>query len=340
MNARTSSGKPLRILQVGLGPLGVRTVADLHERGLGEVVAAVDIDPTLVGRSIALVVAGASKRVRVADGLEALPTNLRVDAAIVTTASDLRACAPTLHALLARGLPVVTTCEEAIWPFLRHPALARELDAVARKHGGRLVGTGVNPGYLMDAVPVFATAVSRRVDSIEIHRFQDATTRRVPFQKKIGATLTPAAFKAGVKAGWLRHVGLGESLHLVAAAMGWKIDTWRESIRPVIASRRARCALGTIQAGAALGVHQEATGASGGKRVLKFVFEAAIGLPDPHDRVLVRGEPDLDLRFAGGVHGDVATSSITLNAIRPLMASAPGLHTMLSLPLVHWDRGR
>lgn len=327
---------PLRILHVGIGPLGVRIAHDLHERDVGEVVAAVDVSPALAGKPLSTVVKGTPRTVKIAGSLDHVPSRQRFDAALVTTSSDLRACADTLRALARRGLPIVTTCEEATWPWLRHAALARELDVLCRKYGARILGTGVNPGYLMDTVPVFATAVSKSVSSIQIHRFQDATTRRIPFQRKIGATLDAAAFRAGVRAGWLRHVGLGESLHFVAAAMGWPIDRWRETIRPVCAARTMTCALGAIKKGCAAGVHQEAFGYSGGKRVLHFVFQAAIGQADPYDRVIVKGEPNLDLRFVGGVHGDIATSSITINAIRPLMESRPGLHTMMSVPLVRW----
>lgn len=327
---------PLRILHVGLGPLGVRIIGDLYERAVGEVTAAVDISPALVGRPLSAAVPGTPRSVKVARSLADVPERQRFDAALVTTSSDLRSCADTLRALALRGLPIVTTCEEATWPWLRHAALARELDALCKRHGARILGTGVNPGYLMDTVPVFATAVSKSVSSIQIYRIQDATTRRIPFQKKIGATLDAAAFRAGVRAGWLRHVGLGESLHFVAAAMGWRIDRWRETIRPVPATHRMKSGLGVIKKGCAAGVHQEAFGYSGVRRVLHFVFQAAIGQTEPHDRVVVRGKPNLSLRFDGGVHGDIATSSITINAIQPLVESRPGLHTMMSVPLVRW----
>ncbi len=330
--------RPMKLLHVGLGPLGIKILRDFVDRDLGEIVAAVDIDPSLAGKPLSALHPSLPKGVRVLTGLDAVRDWAAIDAAMVTTASDLAACAQSLRPILQRGLPVVTTCEEAVWPWLRHRALADELHALCLQHGGRVLGTGVNPGYLMDTVPVFATAVSKRVDKLEIHRIQDATTRRIPFQKKIGATLDDRAFKAGIKAGWLRHVGLGESLHFVAAAMGWPIDRWSENIKPVKAARAMRCGLGPIAKGRAAGVRQEASGYSGGKRVLHFVFQAAIGQKDPHDRVIVSGEPDLDLRFEGGVHGDVATSSIALNALRPLSNAAPGLHTMMSIPMVRWVR--
>ena len=336
----------LRILHIGLGPLGRKIITDLHERGLGTVVAAVDVDPALTGLRLSTLAKGASPTVRVLANLAGFKGWKAIDAAIVTTSSDMRLCAPTFRSLLSRSVAVVTTCEETTWPWLRHAALARELDTLARKRGGRLLGTGVNPGAMMDTVPVFATAVCKSVRSIEIHRIQDATTRRIPFQKKIGATLSRAALAQGIKDGWLRHVGLGESLHFVAHHMGWTIDSWSETIEPVIAERAMTCGLGPIARGHARGVRQVAIGHCKGQPrgtpLIKMVFQATIGRKgvEPQDRVIVRGEPDLDVVFRGGVHGDIATSAMTLNSIAPLLAAPPGLHTMASIPLVRWSPPR
>ncbi|MGD9688958.1 MAG: hypothetical protein AB7K52_01615 [Phycisphaerales bacterium] len=328
----------MKILHVGLGPLGIRFVRDYAQRGVAEPIGAVDVLPELAGRPLKKLVKGAAFSTKIVNNLDDFDAWDAVDCAVVTTSSGLDACAETFRALLARGLAVVSTCEELTWPYLRHPELSRELHAMALAHGGRLLGTGVNPGFMMDALPVFATTVCRNVESIEIHRVQDASTRRIPFQRKIGATLDRRAFAAGIREGWLRHVGLGESMHLVAAAMGWKIDRWNETITPVIAARGMSCGLGRIRKGDAAGVRQVANGFARGKRVLRFVFQAAIGQKDPEDRVIVRGEPDVDLVLNGGVHGDIGTSSITINAIPSLLAAPAGLHTMLSIPLTHFVR--
>ena len=322
----------MKLLLVGLGPIGQQVARELHSRGLGELAAAVDTDPELVGRDVSELVPEVPAGTRVE---ASLPEAAR-DAAVVTTSSSLERCAPTFRELLARGDTVVSTCEELSWPYLRHARLAQELDEYARARGGRLLGTGVNPGFLMDALPVALTAVSRRVDRVDVWRIQDATSRRVPFQRKIGAGLDPEAFAARAEDGSLRHVGLGESLHFVAHHLGLRFDVWSETLEPVLAEEELECALGTIRPGDARGVSQVATGKRGGETVCRLEFRAAIGEPDPHDRVRVDGEPPLDVRLEGGVHGDVATVAITLNAIPSLAAAPPGLHTMATVPPVHW----
>ena len=327
----------LRVLQVGLGPLGCRVVEDLYARRLGLVIAAVDHDPKLAGRPLAEVIPAVRDGPRIARNLAEVSEWSEVRCALVTTVSDLELCMEVFRELLLRGVAVVSTCEELAWPWLRHPVLAQELHELAVRHGGRILGTGVNPGFLMDALPVAATTACRRVDAVRVERIQDASLRRVPFQAKIGVGLDDAAFKERVAEGSLRHVGLGESLFFLAHHLGFEIEHWEETIDPVVAEAELESGLGKVPAGVARGVHQEARawvkGETGSEPRLELVFRAALAEPDPCDRIVVQGEPPLTLEIPGGVHGDVATSAIALNSIRPLLAAAPGLHTMASLPL-------
>ncbi len=321
-----------RILHVGVGPLGQRILSDLTERDLGHVVAAVDPAPAVAGQHLASLVPGTNPNVRIVPSLSEVADWDQVDCAIVTTTSDLASCADTFRTLLAAGKAVVSTCEELVYPWLRHVALAEELDELARKHGGRLLGTGVNPGFLMDALPAILTSVSRSVRGIACYRIQDASARRIPFQRKIGAGLDDDQFAAKVREGTLRHVGLGESLHFIAHYVGLPLERWEEDIAPVKAERDLVCGLGTIPRGRIAGVRQVARGYYDERCVIHLEFQAAIGQADPHDRIVVEGEPPMDMVMPGGVHGDVATSAIVLNAIPRVFKAPPGLHTMATIP--------
>jgi len=323
----------LRLLQVGLGPLGRRVAADLHRRGLGRVVAAVDPSPDLVGQRLADLIDGADPDVVVRTGMEEIEDWSGIRCAVVTTVSDLELCMDTFRQLLARGTAAVSTCEELSWPWLRHPVLAQELHELAVRHGGRLLGTGVNPGFLMDALPVVASTVCHAVRSVRIERVQDASPRRLPFQRKIGAGLDPDEFARRVEEKTLRHVGLGESLHFVAHYLGLAVERWEETIEPILAEKALDCGLGPVRPGQARGVRQVARGWVDGREALELVFHAAVGEPEPRDRIAIEGEPSIELVIPGGVHGDVATSAITLNTIRPLLLAPAGLHTMASIPL-------
>lgn len=322
----------LAIAHVGLGPLGREIVRAGHARGATRVRLAFDSDPALVGRDLSELCAGVPPGVRVrASPEEGAWEGVRH--AIVTTSSSLEACMETFRALLARGLSVVSTCEELAWPWLRHPVLAQELHERCVRHRARLVGTGVNPGFLMDALPVALTHACHGVRSVRVERVQDAARRRLPFQRKVGVGLDPEAFAQAARQGTLRHVGLGESLHLLAHHAGLALERWEETLEPVLAERDTPSGLGTVRAGQARGVRQVARGLAGGTAVVELVFHAAAGEPRSYDRVVVDGEPPLELLIEGGVHGDVATAAIVLNTLRTLAAAEPGLHTVASLPL-------
>jgi len=325
----------LRVLQIGLGPLGRMIVEHLHATGIGAVVSAVDSDPSIRGKHLGAIVPNAGPTPPKVVGSLAEIAGEAADVAVVTTSSSLQSCAPTFKDLLERGLPIVSTCEELLFPWLRHRELATELDALARRTGGRLVGTGVNPGFLMDTLPLVATAVCRDVRGVLVERIQDASTRRIPFQRKIGVGLTPDEFASKVAEGTLRHVGLGESLHFVAHYLGLRIDSWSESIEPIVTGIPLVSSLGHVFPGRAAGVRQVASGMREGREVIRMEFAAAIGQPNPHDRVRIDADPPIDLLLRGGVHGDKATTHITVNAIPAIMDAPGGLHTMATIRPVH-----
>jgi 4-hydroxy-tetrahydrodipicolinate reductase len=320
-----------RILHVGLGPLGQRILTDLHDRSIGHLVAAVDSAPQLAGHSVSTVVPNADPRFNILPSLSAVEDWENIDCAIVTTSSDLPSCAETFREILRRGKPIVSTCEELVYPWLRHVGLSEELDELAKRHGGRLLGTGVNPGFLMDALPAFLTAVCKTVRAVSCYRIQDASSRRIPFQRKIGVGLDDAQFNAKVKDGTLRHVGLGESLHFISHYVGLPIERWEEDISAVRAERDLTSGLGPVARGKICGVRQVARGYHDERTVIHLEFQASIGQRDPHDRVTIDGEPMIDLVIPGAVHGDIATSAIVLNALGPIMDAPPGLHTMATV---------
>jgi hypothetical protein len=301
-----------RVVVIGAGPIGAAVAAEVRTRPSQALVGVVDNAPDKAGVDVA--------GVSVVGGLDAVAD---ADVAVVCTSSSFSAIAPLVRACLARGLHVVTTCEEAVWPRLRHGALAQAIDVDARAAGRAVVGTGVNPGFLMDALPAFVTAIAARVDDVTVTRAQDARPRRKPFQDKIGVGLTPEAFAAKVSAGGFLHRGLEESCALLASALGG-VDV--DAAAFVV----DHAAVVDDATGLVRGVRQRCVWA--GPPRVELRFEAWLDHDDPRDEIVVRGVPDLRVR-ADGVHGDVATRAIAVNAIDVVGAAQPGLRTMLDLPL-------
>ena len=223
-------------------------------------------------------------------------------------------------------------CEELFFPWKTNPEVAKRIDEICRQNGVACVGTGVNPGYLMDLLPTFLSGLCQDVRKVEVWRVQDASVRRIPFQQKIGAGLTLEEFEVKKKAGTLRHVGLPESVDFIAEKLGWKLDRNTESLEPVVAESQIDSGYKPISKGMACGVHQVGRGFVGEQEVITLNFRAAVGEPESYDQVHIDGEPGIHSRISGGVNGDIAMCAITLNAVRSILQASPGLKTMGQIP--------
>jgi 2,4-diaminopentanoate dehydrogenase len=322
------------LIHVGLGPLGQRIVRYACDRGMRYVAA---VDPAMAGRDLGQVCGIAPLGIPVVNRLaEAVAARKAAEqtVALVTTVSSLAKLETDLGFLARARIPAISTCEELVFPWNTQPEIARRIDSLFKENGVACLGTGVNPGFLMDYLPIVSTGICQRIDMIRVSRIQDASVRRLPFQQKIGAGLTREAFNSKEAEGTLRHVGLRESVDMIAHKMGWKLDRMTETLAPIIAQRELTSGFTPIHPGMACGVEQIARGYRGDREVVTLHFRAAIGQPDPHDRIELDGEPPVDIRIAGGVNGDVATCALTLNAIRSVLAAPPGLRTMCDVSTV------
>ncbi len=325
--------EPIRVLQMGLGPIGCELVRALSARPQLQLVGAVDIDPAKAGRDVGEIAGIDRLGVLISDRLDAIAPGAGV--ALHSTSSYLSHTLDQLEALIRAGLNVISTCEELAYAEALHSVEARRLDLLARERGVTVLGTGVNPGYVFDTLILTATAVCQRVDQIRATRVLDAGKRRLPLQQKVGAGLSVEEFRQRVRAGLVRHVGLAESMRMVTDALGWSVERTEESTEPVVAEKEQRTPYLTVPAGAVAGVHQVGRAFSGGREVLRLELQMFVGATDAYDEIEVSGSPPIKLRLEGGAPGDPSTAAIAINAIPMVMAAPPGLTTMKDLPLVH-----
>jgi len=326
--------RPIHILQVGIGPVGQRITRYILQRQGFRIVGAVDKDPEKTDRDLGEICALGPLSLTVSESVERIVGKTTVDVALVTTVSQIEEIANQIQEIVSLGIPVVTTCEELAYPWETAPAHARKIDETAKKHKVAVLGTGVNPGFLMDLLPICYTALCQSVEKISVSRIQDAAYRRVPFQKKIGAGLSLDEFEAKKQEGILRHVGLTESIHMIAARMGWKLDRTEDVIFPIVAEQERRINGLKIEAGRVAGVHQVGRGFVNGEEKITLLFKASVGEKNPCDKIEIQGRPPIVSIIPGGVNGDIATCAITINAVRHILNVPPGLKTMADLPVV------
>ncbi|RIA08333.1 4-hydroxy-tetrahydrodipicolinate reductase [Flavobacteriaceae bacterium MAR_2010_72] len=323
----------IHIIQIGFGPLGVQTAKFIAQKLEITTVAVVDICLELKGKSMSDVSSELSDQIVIHNSVKEAIASLQVkpDIAIITTVSSLALLLPQIEEVAKFGIPIISTCEELSYPWEIQPELSLQLDTLCKKHNIACLGTGVNPGFLMDYLPAVMTSVCKTVEQISIERVQDATFRRVPFQQKIGAGIQLEAFREKVNQGTLRHVGLKESVYFLANSIGMTVNEVTEDLNPIIAKRDLITDSLNIKKGEPCGVEQIANAYEQDKLKIKMYFRAAIGEERSFDRITIKGSPSFVSEIDGGINGDIATCSIAINSIKSVLQASAGLHTMATI---------
>lgn len=326
----------IRVVIYGVGAIGSSVArAALGRKGL-EIVGAVDISKEKVGRDLGeLLGLGRTLGVTVSDNPEDLFSSLRADVVLHSTSSYLRDVHPQLEACIKAEMNVISTCEELSYPYYKYPELSRRLDEMAKEYGVAVLGTGINPGYLMDTLPLVLTAPCLEVRRIKVTRVMDSSKRRIPFQKKIGTGLTLEEFRRLIDDKKITgHVGLIESIAMIADALGWKLDEIRElPPEAVLAEREIVTSYTTVKPGQVAGLRSVAHGVRGGENLITLEFVSHADVKEEYDAISIEGVPNINQKIIGGVHGDVGTVAMVLNSIPKVLNAQPGLWTMKDLAL-------
>ncbi len=328
--------KKVRIVHYGVGVVGGLIAKFLLEKEGVDIVGAIDIAKDKVGKDLGEVLGLRRKLgINVSNDTDSVLKQTKPDMAIHTTSSFLKDTYPQITSIVKHGVNVVSTCEELSYPYVTEPELAKKLDALAKENGVTVLGTGINPGFLMDTLVIALTAPCEKIEKIEVTRVMNAAMRRVPFQKKIGAGLTVEEFRQKIEKKQITgHVGLEQSIAMIADALRWKLDRIAiESVEPVKAKKAVESKDIKVKAGNAAGLRQKAKGIMNGKEVIVLDFQAYIGAEEEYDAITIKGVPMISQKIQPCVHGDIGTIAMVVNMI-PKVTNAPaGLITMKDLPV-------
>jgi hypothetical protein len=327
----------IKVIIYGCGVMGQKITEALLNKKSFSIVGALDIAPELVGKNLgAILDKPRNLEINIDDDSHRLLAASDAQAVILTTTSRLKDVYPQIVQCVKAGFNVVSTCEELSFPWKRESELAQEINQLARKHGVTVVGTGINPGFLMDTLPLVLTAPCLDVKSLKVIRMIDSSKRRIPFQKKIGTGLSLEAFQERIDSKVITgHVGLLESVNMIAAGLGWNLDQAVElPPEPVVAERAIDTALGKVMPGNVIGLISVAHGIKESNKLITLEFYAHAGVEEEYDEVIIHGVPDIHQKIIGGVHGDIGTVAVTINTIPRAVASEAGLIIMKDLPPV------
>jgi 4-hydroxy-tetrahydrodipicolinate reductase len=326
----------VKAILYGVGAVGSLIARALLEKKGLEIVGAVDIAEDKVGKDLGEVLGlGEKLGAKVYKNAEELFLDMKADIAVHATSSFLKQVYPQIASLIKHGVDVISTCEELAYPHYSNPKIAEEIDRLAKKHDVTVLGTGINPGFLMDTLVITLTAVCQKIEKIETVRVMNAATRRLPFQRKIGAGLTVEEFRQKIESGQITgHVGLEQSIAMIADALAWRLEKIRsEPVEPVIAENTVESDFIKVEAGKVAGLKQTARGFIGGREVIVLRFQAYIGAEEEYDAVTITGVPLVKQKIQPCIHGDLGTAAIVVNTIPKVLKAPAGLITMKDLPV-------
>ena len=320
----------------GIGAVGSRIAKFMLEKEGLLIVGAIDADRNKVGKDLGeLLELNKKLDVVVSDDVDKVLSKASCDVVVHATSSYLKDVYQQIAPLAKYGVNVISTCEELSYPFVSEPELAKKLDTLGLKYAMTFLGTGINPGFLMDTLVITLTGACQKVEKITAQRVMNAATRRVPFQKKIGAGLTVDEFKKKMATKEITgHVGLEQSIGMIAAALCWDLDKITvDTVEPVVAQREVQSDAIKVKKGQVAGLKQTARGIMKRKDAITLDFQAYIGAKDEHDSIIIEGLPPIHQTISPCVHGDHATVAMIVNAIPKVMNAHPGLLTMKDLPV-------
>ncbi len=324
------------MIQIGFGSLGRHISSTILKRENLELVSVVDANPDLVGKTIKeLLQDEVTSEISLTDDLQGILKNIHADIALVATSSSIETVFPTIEACLEAGLDVVSICEELSFPYQKSPSIAKNLNQIAKKCGKTVVGTGINPGYLMDLLPIVLTGPCQTVNTIHVTRHMNSSHRRPSFQKKIGTGMTKEEFRKNIDEGRITgHVGLVESIQMIDAALNLGLDEIEElPPEAIIAEKRVTNSFTSIEKGNVLGLKSVGVGRKNGIQIVTLDFQAYAEAAPQYDEVIIDGIPKMHQRIEGGVQGDQGTIGMLLNLIPIVINEVPGLKTMKDLPV-------
>ena len=328
--ARAANSGPVPVVVMGLGAIGREIARASLQSEEVTLVGAVDTHTSIVGKRLDEL--GVPSPIKVEPALRRGASRGRRPVVLHATGSSLPAVAEQLLAAVKEGHPVVSTCEELAFPWMRHADLAERLERAAQRAGVSVLGTGVNPGFVLDRLTATLGQTLGPVRHVLVRRVVDARSRREALQWKIGAGLTEEEFDALAAEGSVGHVGLLESAALCALGLGIDLDEYEEEVAPIVAEEDIRGGAFPVPRGRVAGSVHTVVGMEDGQERLRMELTLALGAEPAGDHLEIESDTRLTLHIPGGIPGDAATAQLVVHAAPRVAAAESGLLTVLDLP--------
>ncbi len=301
-----------------------------------EIVGVIAYEPELEGKPVSELL-GRPCDVSMTTDFDAVLAE-KPDVVCIATQSFLHEVTPQIEPSIRAGANVICTAETLAYPWASDPEWAERIDALAKEHGVSVLGTGINPGFILDALIVMWSSVNLRIDRIEAQRVNDLSPFGPTVMRTQGVGTTVEEFEAGVADGSIvGHIGFPESIHLIGRALGWKFDRVEETREPIVSTVERSTPHVTVKPGNVAGCKQIGRGYVGDELKIELTHPQQI---HPHmegvgtgDYIHIFGDPEVHMATNPEIPGGKGTYASTGNYI-PLIGDAPaGIVTVVDLPI-------
>ena len=333
----------IRVAVWGFGAMGGGITKVLLQKTGVEITGVCDLHPNRVGKSIFdLLEVERDDRadVIVTSDIELALPEKSADVCILATDSFTKDVYPKLVKVLSRGINAISTAEEMSYPAAKEPELAKEIDRVAKEYGVTALGTGINPGLMMDLLAICLSGCMTSVEKVTCRRVNSLSPFGPLVMQEQGVGLTPEAFQEGVEKGELAgHVGFAESVGMISHALGWKIDEFSQQMAPILTEVDRKSPYGFASRGNVAGVNMTGQGYVEGRVMIDMIhpqqIEPELGGTHTGDYITLEGSPRVDMKIQPEVNGGIGTIAMCVNMIPHVINARPGLKTMIDLPVPH-----
>lgn len=332
----------IKVLIWGFGAMGSGMAKMLLKKEGVEIVGVCDIDPNKAGKSMydyLQIDRGTNKDVIMHNNIEEIVKEGVADVALLCTDSYTKGAFDKIIYLAKNKLNVISTAEEMSFPKAQSPELAKEMDRLAKENGVSILGTGINPGLMMDLLAIMLTGACEEVEHIECERVNNLSPFGPVVMEEQGVGLTVDEFNRRSEEGSLAgHVGFAESIGMITDAIGWKLDGPISQSQEAIQSNVERIAPhAKVETGNVAGVRMLGHGMVEGKKKIEMIHpqqvEPQLEGVNTGDYIRIKGTPNIHMAITPEVPGGIGTIAMCVNMIPHVINAHPGLKTMLDLPV-------
>jgi len=334
--------KNIKVLLWGFGAMGSGMAEMLLKKKGIEITGVCDMHPDRIGKSMYELLGvdrGSKPEVLISSDIKALVSEGCVDIALLATDSFTAKAFDKIKFLLENKLNVISTAEEMAYPKASEPELTKQLNAIAKENGVTVLGTGINPGLIMDLLVVALTGACIDVDEIEAERVNSLSPFGPAVMEEQGVGITQEEFSRGVKDDTLAgHVGFNESVRMIADAIGWELsEPVKQSMEPIVSNVYRKTKYVEVQPGNIAGCSMKGFGYVGGEEKIRMIHpqqvEPQLEGTDTGDYIRIKGTPNIDMAIKPEIPGGIGTIAMCVNMIPHVINSRAGLKTMIDLPV-------